>query len=145
MTTARKVYVARVERSDNWWLITVDGVPFAHTQTRRFDQVEAIVRDLLVDLGVEDAPSAFAVRVINASEAVLGLVSEVIAARQKAAVAAAGVSVATAGAIVRMRDDGYSLRDIGALLDLSYQRVQQIERAARENPRLLEYTSDLVR
>ena len=144
MTTSRKTYTAKVERSDTWWLITVDGVPFAHTQTRRLDRVEPIIHDLLVDLGVEDDPNAFDVRVTNASETVLGLVDDVIEARRKAVEAATALSIVAAGAILQMRSEGYSLRDIGALLELSHQRVQQIERAAREDPLFVKYTRDLV-
>lgn len=93
---------------------------------------------------MEDDPNAFDVRVTNASETVLGLVDDVIEARRKAVEAATALSIVTAGAILQMRGEGYSLRDIGALLELSYQRVQQIDRAAREDSLFVKYTRDLV-
>ena len=123
-------YRATVERSGEWWAVSVDGVPFAHTQTRRLDQVVTVVRELLIDLEVERHADGVQVEVAMAGS-VQPLVEAVRASRLAAANAEASAARDTARAVLRMRDDGYSLRDIAVLLAISYQRVQQIEQAAR--------------
>lgn len=132
--TPPNTYTAIVEYRDGWWQVSVDGVPFAHTQTRRLDHVKSIIRSLLVDLEIESDPDAFHVEIRNASEAVGQLVESVLEARNGAAAAAAAAAQATAGVVVLMRKEGYSYRDVGVLLGISYQRVQQIDREAREDP-----------
>lgn len=56
-------YTATVERSGGWWAISITGIPFAHTQTRRLSEVENAAREVLVDLGVESGAEPMEVRI----------------------------------------------------------------------------------
>ncbi len=123
-------YNATIERAGDWWAISVEGVPFAHTQTKRLDQADAMVRSVLVDLEVESDPHAFDV-VLHAPGRVEEVVAPARRARRALIEAEARAADATTDAVMRLRRDGYSLRDLAVLLGLSYQRVAQIEQTAR--------------
>jgi hypothetical protein len=143
-TSKTKTYTATADRSGDWWAITVEGVPFAHTQTRRLDQVDAMVRDLLIDLEIEDEAdrNAFTVVIEPADAEVHDLVAKVHDARQAAQEAAIAAAAATSYVIVEMREEGYSVRDVGVLLGMSYQRVAQITAATRKDPEFV-FVKDL--
>ena len=43
----RKTYTARCQRSGDWWAISVPELRGVHTQARRLDKAEAMVRDAI--------------------------------------------------------------------------------------------------
>lgn len=123
--TDRPTYTAKARREGPWWVAEVTDQGIA-TQARRLDLLEAAVRDLLgawlqVPLGSfevvidPEVPHAAAGPVKRAKK----LRGEVDRLQGEAADA----TREAAEALVR---SGLTVRDAGALLGLSYQRVGQL-------------------
>ncbi len=113
--------IAKCERSGNWWAIEIPEVPGVFTQARRLDQVADQVADAVatfldidpatVNVTVDfDLPGAVQVRKIQA---------EAHAATERA-------SQAMSRLVLSLRHDGYTIRDIGSILDVSPQRAHQL-------------------
>lgn len=117
---------AKATRSGDWWAIEVPEVPGAFTQAKRLDQVPDMVRDAVALL--EDvAPESIDVIVLPQ----LGddTYAELVEARNKREVAAMlerEASESIAGLAQRLSASGLTLRDIGVVLGVSYQRVGQL-------------------
>ena len=129
----RETYTATATREGGWWFLVVDGVKGAYTQARRLDLAEAMVRDVLaMVLGVPE--DSFDVTI----EPDLGAVAEVVAEarRDRAAleVAQERARRATDDALAALQGAGLAVRDIGALLGLSHQRVAKMLAAASQAP-----------
>lgn len=119
------MYTVNVRRGDTHWLVLVPEVDRT-TQARNLREVEPMARDLIavmddvdpstVELQVDiEVPEAAAAHWHRAAE----LHSQSAQLRTQAA--------AEAGAAARaLRDLGLTVRDIGALLEVSYQRADQL-------------------
>jgi predicted RNase H-like HicB family nuclease len=118
MTTYRVV----CRRSGNWWAINVPDLKGVHTQTRRLDQVPAMAREAIA-LMLDVDPKLIQVEVCPE---VPCPVSHALEARRAARRAEEIADQATAAAARSLLDDGYTVRDAGALLGLSPQRISQI-------------------
>lgn len=120
-------YQVRTERSGGWWRFTIRGVPRAQGQVRRLDQVTAEARALISRaLGLaEDAFEVeLAVKLDPRLEAVL---DEAKAAREQVEVYQRLAQERLAQAAEHFRSvAGLGVRDIGSLLNVSFQRVSQI-------------------
>jgi hypothetical protein len=117
-------YKARCLRSGRWWAIEIADVGGGiYTQARRLDQAEAMARDAIA-LTLDVPPDSFAVEVVPVLpqdwEAELNEVRE---ARQSAAAAEHRAQASLDGFVRRLVDSGLTVRDVGVLLGLSYQRV----------------------
>ena len=117
------------QAQDDGWLVTVAGDTTATTSSRRLDRVLAAARPLLerycepggqvddLDVSIEVvAPPPVAAAVRRALDA-----SRHAANHQDAASAATREAVR-----ILIDDQGIGLRDAGALLGLSYERVRQL-------------------
>lgn len=122
----RKAYTARCARSGGWWAISVPEVRGVHTQARRLEQAEAMVREaiaLVLDVAEDSFDVALAPELppeLEQAIAAMGRSKQEAAAAQKAAAEAAA---ATARALVGA---GLTVRDAGRVLGISYQRVAQL-------------------
>jgi DUF2075 family protein len=121
-------YTARCHREGHWWVVEVPELGHT-TQARRLDKVEEMVRSL-VQMFTDDNPSsatvALDVAFIDDNTRV-----EVELARDSRTRAAAAQREATerlTQAAQLLSAQGFSVRDIGVLLGLSYQRAQQLTR-----------------
>jgi hypothetical protein len=119
-----KQYQATVERDGRFWAIEVRGV--GPTQARHLREVEPMARDLIA-LMTETNPDSFELQVDYvlppaACEHIKRAKELRAEAEQARSVAAAEVQAAAR----ELSEDGIPLRDIGKLLDLSYQRVHQL-------------------
>lgn len=121
-----KTYSATCQRSGNWWAISVPELKGLHTQARRLDQVAAMAREAIALL-LDVDPAGIDVEVHPEFPAT---VTEALRARQAAREADERADRATEAAVRALLHDGYTVRDAGALLGLSPQRISQI--AARE-------------
>ncbi len=119
-------YTAVCRRSGRWWAISVPEVKGVHTQARRLDQAEAMAREAIA-LMLEVDPASLRVQV---APELPGSVSRALEARRAARQAEDAAEKATAEAARALLQDGYTVRDAGALLHLSPQRVSQIAPAA---------------
>jgi len=127
-----KSVTANVTRAGDWWAIEVPEVPGVYTQAKRLDQVDEIVRDA-VSLMTDIPPNDIAVHV----EAFLPAELRAELDHAHALVHTYSKAQEEAGAIMRrlvvqLRDDGLSVRDVGEILDISPQRVSQLEADARK-------------
>src|SRR3989304_9392859 len=124
-------YVVRARRFGNWWALDVEGVSGAHTQVRRIDQAEEMAREAIA--GVLDiAPTAFEVVVApEMPDPVRTIVEQATMARSQAAQAQDTAAQLTRDAARRLGREGLTVRDAGALLGVSHQRIAQLVRQGR--------------
>jgi predicted RNase H-like HicB family nuclease len=106
----------------NWWAISVPELKGVHTQVRRLDQVEAMTRDA-ISMMLEVDPTTIQIVVRpELPTTVTAALNARRAAREADKVADRATMVATRALLA----DGYTVRDAGALLGLSPQRISQI-------------------
>lgn len=126
MKTQRATYTAVAMRSGNWWAIEVPEVRGVFSQARRLDQVEQMARDA-ISLMLQIPSKSFDVDVVpTAPQSMRGLLEEY---RNQRDVAEKSQSRAAdlAQEIIAMSDaEDLTVRDVGELMGLSFQRVQQL-------------------
>lgn len=122
----RDEYTVQAERDGQWWAIEVDGVENAYSQAKRLDQVEAMAREvvsLLLDVAEDSFDLRLEVRVPadwrNEIEELRAVQAELAEAERRA-----GAQLRNAAA--RLHDAGLPVRDVGALMNLSAQRISQL-------------------
>ncbi|OMQ14499.1 hypothetical protein A7K94_0216205 [Modestobacter sp. VKM Ac-2676] len=130
---------AMCERSGEWWAVRVPEVEGAFTQAKRLDQVPGMVADAVAMLADVPAESVdVRVEVVDVS---MRPFREGWARAQDLERQARELQVEAANerrnAVVGLRLQGLSVRDIGQIVDVSPQRVSQlaggsITRKARE-------------
>jgi predicted RNase H-like HicB family nuclease len=121
-----KTYTATCQRSGKWWSISVPEIKGLHSQARRLDQVEEMARDaiaLMLDVPAE----SFAVDV---HPELPPAAARAVEARRAAKEAAKEAEEGTTQAVRVLLGEGFTVRDIGAMLGLSPQRVSQITHQA---------------
>jgi predicted RNase H-like HicB family nuclease/DNA-binding transcriptional MerR regulator len=117
-----KTYTAACQRSGKWWSISVPEIKGLHSQARRLDQVEEMARDaiaLMLDIPAE----SFAVEVHPELPPVA---ARAVEARRAAKEAAKQADEETTSAVRLLLAEGFTVRDIGAMLGLSPQRISQL-------------------
>lgn len=122
---ARPIHVFTVERDGRHWFIKARDLPRVFTQVRRLDHAAAAATDVTA-LMLDVDPESFDVE--------LRLIGEHAAAREEfkraqaqALLAEEQLLATRAGLIRDLAAQGLSVRDIGAILGLSYQRVAQLK------------------
>ena len=127
---ARHPHDLDVHRSEGWWALEVTGDDLgypAYTQTRRLDQAEAIVRDLLAlhfDVSMDEVGGVEIVPVLDA--ALAEEVSRTRDAREQAERVRADATAQTRLTARHLKDQGLAQRDISILLGVSHQAVSQL-------------------
>lgn len=119
-------YTAVARRSGDWWAISVPALKGVHTQARRLEQVEAMAREaiaLMLDTDPVDITVGVQAELPAAAE-------DALAARRRAREAEKLAEQTTTDAVAVMLSEGYTVRDVGAMLDLSPQRISQIASAS---------------
>jgi predicted RNase H-like HicB family nuclease len=121
------VYRVVIERDETGaWLARVRGIPGCHTYGRTLRQVRRRIREAL-SLWVDDAESAQLAEVIRLPGNARQAIQRSSAARTRAEQEREDAQRATAAAAgILVEGLSLGLRDAGELLDLSYQRVQQL-------------------
>jgi hypothetical protein len=118
-------YTAICERVGKWWEITVPELPSGGvTQAKRLDQAEETVRSL-VHLMTDDWPTSvrLEVRVPSGLGEAVGRAREL---REKAEAEAKESAALARDAARGLAAGGLSVRDIGTILGISYQRAHQL-------------------
>ena len=119
------VYTARCKREGNWWVVTVPELGRT-TQARRLDQVRAMVLDL-VQLFTEDEPDEVEVRLSVALPDDLGqAIEHAEELRSRAAQMQAEASKTWVTTAQELHRRGFTVRDVGSVLGVSFQRAQQL-------------------
>jgi predicted RNase H-like HicB family nuclease len=136
VATMRPLYAAIAIRSGRWWALEVPALSGVHSQARRLDQAEAMVRDAIA-LMLQVPEDSFDVAIQPQLESLGELghaIEDALRARQAAAEAHEASSDAMQHAVRDIRDSGYTARDAGMLLGVSNQRISQIERGEGKKP-----------
>lgn len=127
-----KTYRVEAHWDEGWWGLYVPEVPGALSQVKRLEQAEDWIRE---PLGwMLDVPEdSFDFEIVPEIEDWHGLDwVEVRQRRQAAETELAAAREQQRLVVEQMREKGMSMRDIGALLDISYQRAAQVAAEARE-------------
>jgi hypothetical protein len=120
-----------VTREDGYWVAVVNGLRGGATETRRLDRVEEEVRDLVAWL-TDTADSAFDLTWEYQLPTRLTMrVRAFTEKRDGLRRAQEEYDIAARAVVAEARAEAISVRDTGALLGLSHQRVQQIDAGQR--------------
>jgi predicted RNase H-like HicB family nuclease/DNA-binding CsgD family transcriptional regulator len=127
-----KRYTAIAERSGDWWAVRIDGLPGVFTQAKRLDQIPELAADA-IGLWLEKDPATIHVDLVSKlGDRVLQREADLARRlRSEAAQVSARAATQTTSAVARLSKSGLSYRDIGSLLGISYQRVEQLVKAGR--------------
>jgi predicted RNase H-like HicB family nuclease len=122
----RRAYRVTAERDGRWWLVRVPEVPAAFTQARRLDQAEAMAREV-VSLLLDVPEDSFDLRVepVVPPEIAQDL-DEARRLRREAKQVSEQASDRVRHAARILAGQGLTVRDIGSILGVSYQRAQQL-------------------
>ncbi|MFD7982502.1 type II toxin-antitoxin system HicB family antitoxin [Kitasatospora indigofera] len=123
MTTT---YQATARRSGTWWAVEVPNVPGAHTQGRNLKEAEQMAREavaLLLDVEEDQVLIDLCPELPQATADILADFQARRAAREEAEGAERTAQEAAARAL---KAAGLSVRDAGAVLGLSHQRIAQL-------------------
>lgn len=122
-------YQVNAEWDDSgWWVVTVPGVPGAITQARRLDQVPADAAEVIeIQTG---HPVDIASLTINASLSgeAGDVAAEARSLREQAHRLTEQAGERTRTAVALLSQKGFTVRDIGALTGITYQRAQQLRK-----------------
>jgi predicted RNase H-like HicB family nuclease len=123
-------YNATVDRDETGtWIGLVPEVPGVVTQSRRLDLLPArLVEATAVFLDVEPEDIELEISNLALPPNLMGAVDRATHLRTVADEAAVGAGAASRAAARALVDEGLSMRDAGALLGLSHQRVGQLIR-----------------
>ncbi len=123
MTTT---YQATARRSGTWWAVEVPQVPGAHTQGRNLKEAEQMAREavaLLLDVEEDQVLIDLRPELPQATTEILADFQARRVAREDAESAERTAQEAAARAL---KEAGLSVRDAGAVLGLSHQRIAQL-------------------
>lgn len=113
-------------RSDGWWAITIPELEHVYSQARRLDQVEKMVREAAA-LHTELDPASFTITVQpQLDQETEAFIQTAVDKKTAATQAATFASKASREAACRLMARGFTMRDIGMLLGVSYQRAQKL-------------------
>lgn len=127
MAEYMNTYTIKYERDDTgWWVATVKGVRGCHTQGRTIDQARQRIHEAL-ELFVDDVAGAEFVDDIKLPAKIRASLTNLENARRRADEEAVRLGECTFETAKLLASDlGLSLRDIGKLMGLSHQRIQQL-------------------
>ncbi|MDR1189204.1 MAG: XRE family transcriptional regulator [Bifidobacteriaceae bacterium] len=118
--------VAECHRFDGWWIVDVPAVRGLHTQVRRLDQVEAMVKDaasLLLDRPEADFTVVVLPKLPKAEQR---KIDETKAARVRLSEAENAMAKASRAAVTDLRAEGLTVRDVATLIGVTPSRVSQL-------------------
>lgn len=118
-----------------WWVVTIPEVPGAITQCRRLDRVADDVSEVL-ELLTTKKPGTYKLDIHAEAPGRAGkLAAEARALRAEAATLSEKAAKTISSAVVSLSTAGFSLRDIGQLVGVSHQRVEQLLKAKGVSPK----------
>jgi DNA-directed RNA polymerase specialized sigma subunit len=121
-----KTYRVIAERHDKWWLLEVPEIPGTFSQVRRLDQVDEWIRDA-ISLMLEIPEDSFNIDLdVRLPKDELAELRAVKAAQKAVTQAQEESSTRTKSLVAKLKDEGLTVRDIGTMLGVSYQRVSQL-------------------
>ncbi|MGH8906220.1 MAG: type II toxin-antitoxin system HicB family antitoxin [Egibacteraceae bacterium] len=118
-------YTAHVTRDGRFWLVYVPEVD-RHTQARHLREVDVMARDLVAVMTDADPSTIEVVVDVRMPDEVATHLARAAELRERSREAQAEAAAELRQAARRLRAAGMPLRDIGQLLDVSYQRAHQL-------------------
>lgn len=119
-------YTATARRSGRWWVVQCDQHPGAISQVARLDQAADVHREAIAF--VADAPEAEIE--VEVRPEIDPQVSEELAEAHRLAEQASEIDsrarTLRSDAARRLAQDGLSVRDVGSVMGVSYQRAHQL-------------------
>ncbi|HKE50951.1 MAG TPA: HicB family toxin-antitoxin system [Actinomycetes bacterium] len=122
-------YAVNAEREGRWWVITVPALNKA-TQAPRFSDVEGRAKELIATWLDCEVDQVHVDVMLELPETVREHQQAAEEARREEAEARARAARESRAAVRELADAGMTVRDIGAVLGISYQRAQQLLRSA---------------
>ena len=127
---AKKTYTVRYERDgDGWWVATVPDVQGCHTQGKSIAQARKRIREALalsVDISGKAADALELIDNVQLPTKLAKAVEAHEAAVEAAENHAAELQDKRAKVAKALTAQGLSVRDVGEVLGISFQRVQQL-------------------
>lgn len=125
MAIVTQTYHAIAERDDRFWLVHVPEVQ-RHTQARTVDEIEPMARDLIAIM-TGAPPDAIDVEVtVELPASVQAKLDRVEQARTTERTARADAAAELRSAADELKRSGMSVRELGRVLGVSYQRASQL-------------------
>jgi hypothetical protein len=120
-------FEAHLTRDEGWWSVQVTGLPsnvIAYTQGRNLTEARDMAQDLVAT--VLDVPlDSVEIRLVF-PDTINAMLRNVEDARTKRELSAAAEQETLRKAALELREQGLTVRDAGALLGLSGQRISQL-------------------
>ena len=121
-----KTYTVSVTRDGKWWMIAVPELD-ALTQARRIEDVPTAAKELIaLEIGVALADVEIDQHIELGGEDLAPLISEIAAQRARLVEDEARVKASTEAFAKRLASAQVPVRDIGALLGVTFQRASQL-------------------
>lgn len=117
---------AKAERSGGWWAVEVPEVPGLFTQAKRLDQIDGMVRDAAALLTGEPEESFDVTVEPVVPEPVASSLDRSHHLTEEAARLQRDAAEEARKAAQLMQAEGMTVRDIGRVMGVSFQRVSQI-------------------
>jgi hypothetical protein len=125
LVATMSTYTALVSRDGKFWHIEVPEIDRV-TQARTINEVDDMARDLIAIMtGIEPGTIDLDVR-IQLPDSVRAHLSEVERARDAEAQARSHAATELRAAAAELKNAGLSVRELGAVLGISYQRASQL-------------------
>ena len=120
---------AHAVRTGEWWAVDAPEVDGLFTQAKRLDQIPAMVADaaaLLTDVAADQMKVT-----LDYDLGDPGVLRDIAEAKQRSAEAQRAVETAsrlTRSLVHDLRKRGLSVRDVATILEISHQRVAQLDK-----------------
>ena len=124
-------YTAEAHRFAGWWALSVPELPGVHSQVRRLEQGEMMIRDaisLAFDVPVSDVKVFGPIPVVNPE--VDELIRTTRKQRAELAELRTVVDLLSRRLAHEMADKGIPVRDIASVLDVSFQHAAKLAKGA---------------
>lgn len=124
-----KHFTSTAHKDGRWWVVQCDQEPGALSQVARLDQAAEHQREAIAFVAELDESEVDVVVTPVVDDAVSGLLARARDDRQQSDELARSATDGFRKAARSMADEGYSVRDIGAIIGVSHQRAAQIVNA----------------
>jgi hypothetical protein len=126
-----QIYEVTVTREGRWWLVRIPELN-AVTQARRIPEAEFMARDLIaltLDVPIEEIAVNVMIEHVG-SVRVSQRVAEIAATRAEARNLDRQATASAARLAKALADQGVTVRDIGTMLGVTFQRAHQLVKTA---------------
>jgi hypothetical protein len=124
-------YTATARRDGRWWVVQCDQYPAALSQVARLDQATEVHREAISFVAdIPESDIEVEVRPVL-SEPLAGELAEAERLRRAAADAESHATELRRDVARSLAESGLTVRDIGAVLGVSYQRAHQLVQLQR--------------